>query len=94
MPQVFPWLPPNGRVADVIEVNVTGYGYEFNNVEALEALLVQIAEKPEMITELKTNCLKKVDYYSTNHLFDYLKIQWYGSKFIQNKKRDKHASRQ
>lgn len=60
--------------ADVIDDKVTGYGYDFDNIEALKALLIQIAEKPKMITSLKKNCLKKVDYYSTEHLLDYLKL--------------------
>lgn len=60
--------------ADVIDDKVTGYGYEFDNIGALKVLLVQIAETPEMITSLKKNCLEKVDYYSTEHLIDYLKL--------------------
>lgn len=58
--------------ADVIDDKVTGYGYEFDNLVALKDLLIQIAEKPEMITTLKKNCLDKADYYSTDHLLDYL----------------------
>ena len=60
--------------ADVIDDKITGYGYEFDNIEAFKTLLVKIAKNPEMITNLKTNCLRKVDYYSTNHLLDYLKL--------------------
>lgn len=60
---------------DVIDDKITGYGYEFDNVEAFKTLLVKIANNPEMIISLKTNCLKKVDYYSTNHLLNYLKLQ-------------------
>lgn len=60
--------------ADVVDDMVTGYGYDFDDVEALKALLIHIAEKPEMITSLKKNCLRKVDYYSAEHLLDYLKL--------------------
>lgn len=60
--------------ADVIDDKGTGYVYEFDNLKALKTLLVQIGEKPEMIISLKKNCLRKVDYYSTDHIMDYLKL--------------------
>lgn len=49
--------------SDVIDQGITGYGYTFSDREALTNLLFQIAEMPEMITELKENCLKKATYY-------------------------------
>lgn len=60
---------------DVIEENVTGYGYEFNNLDALEKLLVKIADNPRMITSLKANCIRKAAGYSTDYLLNYLKLQ-------------------
>ncbi len=60
--------------ADVVDDKVTGYGYEFDNLAALKNLLMNIANNPEMITSLKKNCLQKVDYYSTSHLLEYLKL--------------------
>lgn len=61
--------------ADVIDDGITGYGYEFDNLDALKDLLVKIADNPDMINSLRANCLDKVDYYSTEHLLDYLKLK-------------------
>lgn len=61
--------------ADVIDDGITGYGYEFDNLGALKDLLIKIANNPDMINSLRTNCLDKVDYYSTGHLLDYLKLK-------------------
>lgn len=50
--------------ADMVEDTVTGYGYEFENTQAFEKLLGEIAAKPEMITALKENCLRKARDYT------------------------------
>ena len=60
--------------ADVIDDGITGYGYEFDNLDALKKLLVKIANNPNMINSLRVNCLEKVEYYSTEHLLNYLKL--------------------
>ena len=50
--------------ADVIDNGQTGWGYEFGNGEALRQMLESIADKPEMVTALKQNCLKKAQDYT------------------------------
>lgn len=49
--------------ADVFEEGVTGFGYEFENTEQLEDLLMRIAEDPERILCLKANCAKKAEEF-------------------------------
>lgn len=49
--------------SDVVEHGVTGYGYPFEDVDALTDMLIQFAEMPEKITGLVENCLKKAEYY-------------------------------
>lgn len=49
--------------SDVIDVGVTGYGYEFTDEQGLMELLLQIADNPGMITQIKENCIKKAEYY-------------------------------
>lgn len=61
--------------ADVIDEGITGYGYEFDNLVALKELLVRIANNPTLINSIRESCLDKVDYYSTEHLLDYLKLK-------------------
>lgn len=61
--------------ADVIDDGITGYGYEFDNLNALKGILTRISNNPNMINSLRINCLDKVDYYSTGHLLDYLKLK-------------------
>lgn len=45
--------------SDVVDDKVTGYGYKFNDENALKLLLTQIASKPSMIFDLKENCIVK-----------------------------------
>lgn len=62
---------------DVIEENVTGYGFDFCDLDSFEKLLQQISEKPSMIIELKGNCINKAKDYSLdslkNQLMKYIK---------------------
>lgn len=57
---------------DVIDEKVTGYGFEFLNLEDLTKLLEEVAKKPTMITNLKKNCIKKASDYSLDRLKDTL----------------------
>lgn len=50
--------------SDVIDDGQTGWGYEFGNADALRQMLESIADKPEMVTGLKENCLKKAQDYT------------------------------
>lgn len=50
-------LYPN--FGEIIDEGKTGLGYDFGNVDALIALLKDIADKPEMVISLKRNCVRK-----------------------------------
>lgn len=54
-------LYPN--FSEIIDEGVTGFGYEFGNVEALKSLLLRIAMNPEMILSLKKNCIRSASKY-------------------------------
>ena len=54
-------LYPN--FSEIIDEGVTGFGYEFDNVEALKSLLLRIAMNPEMILSLKKNCIRSASKY-------------------------------
>ena len=41
--------------SDVVDEGVTGYGYDFGDVEDLKRVLLKIANEPEMIYKLKIN---------------------------------------
>lgn len=49
--------------SDVVEHGVTGYGYSFGDERSLHDLLVKIAKEPELVIELKRNCVEKAKYY-------------------------------
>ncbi|MBQ3085963.1 MAG: glycosyltransferase [Clostridia bacterium] len=50
--------------ADVIDDGITGIGYTFDNTEELDALHFQIAEDPQILLSMKTNCIKKAKEYA------------------------------
>lgn len=49
--------------SDVIDEGKTGIGYEFDNLQALENVLLQVASNPKMLLDMKTNCLEKAKGY-------------------------------
>lgn len=49
--------------ADLIDENVTGYGYEFGDYEGFLAILKSLAQSPERIFALKKNCIIKAKSY-------------------------------
>lgn len=49
--------------SDVVDEGITGYGYGFEDVNALIEMLLQIEDKPERITGLTGNCIKKAEQY-------------------------------
>ena len=53
---------------DVIEEGKTGIGFEFLSFEDLKAKLIEIANKPELIAEMKKNCLEKSLQYSPDYV--------------------------
>ena len=58
---------------DVIDQDVTGYGYRFADVEELTDLLTRIAKDPEMVTSLKKNCIDKAKYYLPKNSIENIK---------------------
>lgn len=48
---------------DVVIEEETGFSYKFNDINALEELLIKIAANPEMITKIKRNCILKANNY-------------------------------
>ena len=59
-------LYPN--YAEIIDEGVTGFGYEFNNLDAFESLLLKIAMNPEMIISLKKSCIRKAANYQPDSI--------------------------
>jgi len=58
--------------ADVIEEGVTGLGYEFGNTWALEELLLEVGQRPEMINQLRMNCIKRASAFSPTSVLEIL----------------------
>lgn len=55
--------------SDVVDEGATGIGYEFDNENEFENVLLNIAHTPQMILDMKTNCTKKAkDYMPENIL--------------------------
>ena len=49
--------------SDVVDNNITGIGYPFSDNNGLEKILLYIAEHPEIIIKMKSNCLIKAAEY-------------------------------
>lgn len=45
--------------SDIVEDHITGIGYEFASRESLKQLLVDLAEKPELLWNMKNACINK-----------------------------------
>lgn len=52
--------------SEVIEDGVTGIGYEFDDLEELENILVSIVERPYIIEKMKPECIRKAENYMPN----------------------------
>lgn len=52
--------------SDVIDEGITGIGYEFDNLDELESILLKIADYPEMINDKRKACIMKARDYSTD----------------------------
>lgn len=59
---------------DIIEDEITGFGYEFNNTEALIDLLSRFATNPMSLLKIKTSCLKKYKEFSPEAAVSCIKI--------------------
>lgn len=49
--------------SDIIDDKSTGLGYEFDNINQLEEILITIANNPDIINNLKHNCILKAEEY-------------------------------
>lgn len=49
--------------SDVVEEGITGVGYEFDNVEQFEKLLLRVAHNPIELLGMKENCVRKAKEY-------------------------------
>lgn len=58
--------------ADVVEDGRTGIGYSFEKPECLTQILMELAENPRMIYEMKPNCLEKARGYLPETVMDIL----------------------
>lgn len=57
---------------DVIDVGITGIGYEFGNRNELLRILCQIIEMPNAIVEKKKNCIAKAEKFIPNSVLQVL----------------------
>ena len=49
---------------DIVDDNVTGMGYEFDNINELKQILISISEAPSMLNDMRSSCLKKSKNYT------------------------------
>lgn len=50
--------------SDVVNEGITGVGYDFDNVEQFEKILVDIAKSPDTLMDMKKNCIRKAKDYT------------------------------
>ena len=58
--------------AEIVDDGVTGLGYDFASVEALEKLLDDIVANPQQILKQKANCLKKAKMFQPQEVIKIL----------------------
>ncbi len=51
--------------SDVIDADMTGIGYEFESKCALSETLLEIAEKPSRLLNMKNACIEKANHYTS-----------------------------
>ena len=49
--------------SDVLDEGMTGIGYEFDNENEFENVLLSIAHEPQILLDMKANCIKKAEDY-------------------------------
>lgn len=55
---------------EIIEEAKTGLGYEFGDVQDLESKLIKIKDNPQMIINMKQNCVAKAKRYSADNVIN------------------------
>ncbi len=51
--------------SDVVDDGKTGIGYTFDDNDALVAVLLQVAQHPKTLEDMKVNCVKKANEYKS-----------------------------
>lgn len=49
--------------SDVVEDGITGIGYDFDKTEQFEEILLNAAQNPRMLLDMKKNCIQKAKEY-------------------------------
>ena len=55
---------------DVIDDGKTGYGYSFDDTDDLKRILTQVINNPNMVADLKGNCLYKARSFHVDYVLD------------------------
>lgn len=49
--------------SDVVDEGVTGIGYDFDNADRFEKILLEVAQNPNVLLNMKENCIRKAKDY-------------------------------
>lgn len=49
--------------SDVVDEGITGFGYDFDDADQLERILLEVAQKPNALLSMKENCIRKAKDY-------------------------------
>lgn len=49
--------------SDVVDEGITGFGYDFDDADQLERILLEVAQKPNVLLGMKENCIRKAKDY-------------------------------
>ena len=49
--------------SDVVDEGITGFGYDFDDADQLERILLEVAQKPNALLGMKENCIRKAKDY-------------------------------
>lgn len=52
--------------SDVVDNEITGFGYEFNEPDGLKKILTVVADNPEILNKMKPNCVVKAHKFTPN----------------------------
>lgn len=59
---------------DVVEAGVTGLGFAFQDWKELKSVLLNISESPEIINNMRIQCLKRAEDFLPSKVLSFLKI--------------------
>jgi glycosyltransferase involved in cell wall biosynthesis len=49
--------------SDVVDTDITGVGYDFDNIDQFEKILLEVAQNPKVLLGMKENCIRKAKDY-------------------------------